>query len=277
MKPMRKKPFQYLFIVAASVATIVLIKNCHSYSSDKSIRWTSNKTQRKSINYNQKDQSFRKYANPNPYPISQQEQSKNNIQLPYKNNNYLHKPKSISAKMAYELLQILWGKSKENRSLLLQKLQKDSLQLQRELTQSYEKEFPTFRNFNPNDSLSWFLIPGFSKKHWLSVRKYQERLGGFTNNQQIQEIPRLDTLFKIILQNNLSTKFTTTPNRKISQQSTWKELYQHPYIGPKYAKIIYYYYQTHPEPTKDQISNLQGIPQVHLQPLLPYLSINCKD
>ncbi len=280
MKPMRKKPFQYLFIVAASVATIVFIKNCHHRSSSTSIHWNSNNNQRKSTSYN-------KNKNHNRLLIQENGNNKflgNNKNRDYSFtsnpttlSNYQAKNKPISAKMAYELLQILWGESQKNRNTLLQKLQKDSAQIQSELLETYENQSPQIANFNPNDSLQWFNIPGFSRKHWYSIKKYRDRLGGFQNIYQIQEIPKLDTFIKIMAIKKLKPISPLGINRKISSQSTWKELYQHPYIGTQYAKIIFAYYQTHPQPTVAELLLIQGIPAYHLQKLLPYLSKNKED
>ena len=280
MKPMRKKPFQNLFIVATSVATIVFIKNCHTRSSSSSILWSTNNNKRKSTTYSKepkfntrktdynKDQEKHKYG---PYSYSNNTYNRS--------SNYI-KPnpnKPISPKMAYQLLQILWGESQKNRNLLLQKLQKDSIQIQSELLSTYENQTPKLVDFNPNDSLQWFNIPGFSKKHWYSIKKYRDRLGGFQNLNQIQEIPKLDTFIKIVAIKKLSPTPSIGVIRKISSQSTWKELYQHPYIGSKYAKIIFAYYQAHPKPTAEELLLIQGIPSFHLQRLWPYLSKNKED
>ena len=280
MKPMRKKPFQNLFIVATSVATIVFIKNCHTRSSSSSILWSTNNNKRKSTTYSKepkyntrktdynKDQEKHKYG---PYSYSNNTYNRS--------SNYI-KPnpnKPISPKMAYQLLQILWGESQKNRNLLLQKLQKDSIQIQSELLSTYENQTPKLVDFNPNDSLQWFNIPGFSKKHWYSIKKYRDRLGGFHNLNQIQEIPKLDTFIKIVAIKKLSPTTSRAVIRKISSQSTWKELYQHPYIGSQYAKIIFAYYQAHPKPTAEELLLIQGIPSLHLQRLWPYLSKNKED
>ena len=280
MKPMRKKPFQNLFIVATSVATIVFIKNCHTRSSSSSILWSTNNNKRKSTTYSKepkyntsktdynKDQEKQKYV---PYSYSNNTYNRS--------SNYI-KPnpnKPISPKMAYQLLQILWGESQKNRNLLLQKLQKDSIQIQSELLSTYENQTPKLVDFNPNDSLQWFNIPGFSKKHWYSIKKYRDRLGGFHNLNQIQEIPKLDTFIKIVAIKKLSPTTSRAVIRKISSQSTWKELYQHPYIGSQYAKIIFAYYQAHPKPTTEELLLIQGIPSFHLQRLWPYLSKNKED
>ena len=277
---MRKKPFQNLFIVATSVATIVFIKNCHTRSSSSSILWSTNNNKRKSTTYSKepkfntrktdynKDQEKQKYG---PYSYSNNTYNRS--------SNYI-KPnpnKPISPKMAYQLLQILWGESQKNRNLLLQKLQKDSIQIQSELLSTYENQTPKLVDFNPNDSLQWFNIPGFSKKHWYSIKKYRDRLGGFQNLNQIQEIPKLDTFIKIVAIKKLSPTPSIGVIRKISSQSTWKELYQHPYIGSKYAKIIFAYYQAHPKPTAEELLLIQGIPSLHLQRLWPYLSKNKED
>lgn len=280
MKPMRKKPFQYLFIVAASVATIAFIKNCHTRSSSSSILWSSNKNQRKSTAYSKKTQYNKRkiYKNEDPekhkygpyyYSNNTYNRSRNYIK---RNPN-----KPISPKMAYQLLQILWGESQKNRNLLLQKLQKDSIQFQSELLSTYENQTPKLVDFNPNDSLQWFNIPGFSRKHWYSIKKYRDRLGGFQNLNQIQEIPKLDTFIKIVAIKKLSPTPSIGVYRKISSQSTWKELYQHPYIGSQYAKIIFAYYQTHPKPSREELLLIQGIPSSHLQRLWPYLSKNKED
>ena len=280
MKPMRKKPFQNLFIVATSVATIVFIKNCHTRSSSSSILWSTNNNKRKSTTYSKepkyntsktdynKDQEKQKYV---PYSYSNNTYNRS--------SNYI-KPnpnKPISPKMAYQLLQILWGESQKNRNLLLQKLQKDSIQIQSELLSTYENQTPKLVDFNPNDSLQWFNIPGFSKKHWYCIKKYRDRLGGFHNLNQIQEIPKLDTFIKIVAIKKLSPTPSIGVIRKISSQSTWKELYQHPYIGSQYAKIIFAYYQAHPKPTAEELLLIQGIPSFHLQRLWPYLSKNKED
>lgn len=274
---MRKKPFQYTILVATLVATFVFISHCHQRATHQNVQWETNANKRNSIHYSSKKQ--KRHTNTSSYSDQKRRYSANNKgNFPNDNRKpYPQKQKQLSPQMAYQLLQVLWGKSKENRQLLLQKTQKDSAQLQEELAKHYQQGTRFISNFNPNDSICWFTLPGFARKEWYNVRKYRDKLGGFYSSDQLAEIPNLDSIFLRIALNHVNYHQNIQPYRKISAQSTWKELYQHPYIGPTYAKIIYAYYQQHPNPSFSNLQQIQGIKTQHLQRLIPYLSNNRKD
>ena len=263
--------------MAALAAIIVFIQHCHHRVTQQTIHWNSNlpfikpnknKHFSRDSNSKTKDRHYRKFTsfdqNGNPFHE-------------HSNHNQPVQQKPISAKMAYHLLQILWSKNHENKEILLQKTQKDSASLSNELEFRYRNDLNRSREFDPNDSNAWFSLPGFRYKDWFAIKRYRDKLGGFCNSQQVLEIKELDSFWKRrIISKDILGK-PQQPYRTISARSTWKELYQHPYVGPAYARILYYYYQQHPLPDCDEIKNLQGLPDSQLNRLLPYLSKNCKD
>lgn len=274
---MRKKPFILCILVAAVAATSVLIRQCHRRVTSHALAWNSNlhshHTQFKTPKPHEiKDSlSYMDFQNHRKYPKDKHGYRR------FTQNPLNRETKPISAKMAYELLTILWGKNQESKNILLQKMQKDSIRTAQELQWQYQHFVSIPTDFNPNDSIGWFQLPGFKKKDWFAIKRYRDKLGGFCQLNQVLEIRQLDTFWKTIIAAQKLPPFTQSPVQKISAQSSWKELYQHPYIGPAYARIIYQYYQQHPQPSCEEISKLQGLPEPHFKRLWPYLSKNCKD
>ncbi|MBM3438510.1 MAG: hypothetical protein FJX91_05195 [Bacteroidetes bacterium] len=178
-----------------------------------------------------------------------------------------HKP--LNPKLALELLLALRQSNNGHKGNWSSA---DSLRLGRQLEQSVRNGSRVGSRplaWNRLDSAQWEALPGIGPATARKIIRYQQKLGGFNNPQQLLEIPKFDTL----LAQYLAPTFQFHPNEitKLNPNPSWKALYIHPYIGAAMAKILHPFLTQHPNLTHQDWQSMQGIPPESKAKITPYL------
>ncbi|MDX1904120.1 MAG: helix-hairpin-helix domain-containing protein [Thermonemataceae bacterium] len=137
----------------------------------------------------------------------------------------------------------------------------------------YAKQKAKIQSFDINiaDTVQLKKLRGIGEKRALSIIKYRERLGGFADISQIDEIYTLDTMAK----NSLKKYVYISPNswKKIKiNTATEEELKQHIYIGYKLAKVIINYRKQHGKiQSVEDLAKIKAIEPEKVQKIAWYL------
>ncbi len=254
--------------MATLVAIVVLIRNCHQRADVENTEIINGiSTTKETINHSGDKQGIQKNWRWNHS---------------YKYN----KQKPISSKMAYALLQEIKKLNPRQKAAILgqfniteAKLQKDLSPIAREKSHS---QIVLPANFDPNDfdSSQWIQKLRLQPWKFKYILRYQSKLGGFYSLEQLREIPQLDSMWKakilepLLVQQTEKQEFSV---KKLDKNASWKQWYQHPYVGDALAKILKPFYDARKCVTKDDLLTIKEISQQQMQRLLPYLSIDCKD
>lgn len=129
-------------------------------------------------------------------------------------------------------------------------------------------------NLNTADTAQLKTLRGIGEKRALNIIKYREKLGGFAQMNQIEEVWGLD-----------STSIESIRRFTYIEPGSWKkiainlaneeELKKHPYISPKLAKILVNYRLQHGKyHSEENLRKIKVLEEVTLQKLLPYLSFD---
>jgi len=148
---------------------------------------------------------------------------------------------------------------------------KENLDTSRKFAQKEKKQFKKF-DLNTADTAQLKTLRGIGEKRALNIIKYREKLGGFAQISQIEEVWGLDSIAIESVK-----KFTyITPNswKKIAiNQAGEEELKKHLYIGYKLAKVLVNYRLQHGKFTSEaDLRKVKALDENTLQKLLPYVS-----
>ncbi len=127
---------------------------------------------------------------------------------------------------------------------------------------------------NSADSASLLLVSGIGPWTAHNIIKYRERLGGFTNTGQLQEVYRMHPETYERIRTGVSVDSSLVkPGVKINN-SRYYELLRHPYIDKPMAYAISSHRQRFGEfKTLSDFRNVEGMSDSLFQRLLPYISL----
>lgn len=123
---------------------------------------------------------------------------------------------------------------------------------------------------NKSEVQDWMQLPGVGSSYAYRIISYREKLGGYYSKEQISEVYQLpDSLYERIQSYIVSDEFK--PGLYINVMSL-DELYSHPYIDYKSAKLIIAYRNQHGD-FKDfrDLQKMFGLAKETLSKLEPYL------
>ncbi|GAB4126457.1 MAG: helix-hairpin-helix domain-containing protein [Raineya sp.] len=134
-----------------------------------------------------------------------------------------------------------------------------------------KKEISKF-DLNTADTAQLKRLRGIGEKRALNIIKYREKLGGFAQINQVEEIWGLDS----VAIKSLKSFTYITPNswRKITiNTANIDDLKTHPYIGYKIANILINYRLQHGKYNSEaDLRKVKALEETLLQKILPYLS-----
>jgi competence ComEA-like helix-hairpin-helix protein len=100
-------------------------------------------------------------------------------------------------------------------------------------------------DINLADSTSWEDLPGIGPVMASRIVRYRNRLGGFANRNQLHEVYGMtDSLYEKISPMLVDGIPLSKHNWNTVTES---ELKSHPYVGPKFARLILRFREQHPE------------------------------
>lgn len=130
-------------------------------------------------------------------------------------------------------------------------------------------------DLNQADSSQLISVFGIGPKLSLRIIKYRDRLGGFVNDQQLNEVFGLDTT---VIRELKKVSFITedfVPRFVLVNTATEKEMASHPYIKYALAKAIASYRFQHGEfKSVEDLKKIALVDEVLFQKIKPYISIN---
>ncbi len=144
------------------------------------------------------------------------------------------------------------------------------------LPDSFEKKTYTKKVFiildlNTADSIELETLPGIGKFMAAKIVKYRERLGGFTDLQQMRQITNMDNdIYNIAAPHLCIRQGIKKMNINIASKAV---MGNHPFIGWKAANNIVNYRKQHNkfiEPS--ELSKAKLLPDSSVQKLAPYIS-----
>lgn len=126
-------------------------------------------------------------------------------------------------------------------------------------------------NLNTADTAQLKRLRGIGEKRALNIIKYREKLGGFAQIKQIEEVWGLDS----IAIESIKKFAYIEPNswQKISiNTANADEFKKHPYISPKLANILVNYRLQHGKyQSEADLRKVKALEESILQKLMPYL------
>ncbi len=118
---------------------------------------------------------------------------------------------------------------------------------------------------NASDTTELKRVPGIWSYRAQKIVAYRERLGGFNDLNQLDEIANMDPEIKQYLY------LDTVPLRKVNLNTAERsELSYHPYIGTEVAKLIISYRHNKARITPQNLASIPGIGANFVARLLPY-------
>ncbi|MFN3316008.1 MAG: helix-hairpin-helix domain-containing protein, partial [Raineya sp.] len=134
-----------------------------------------------------------------------------------------------------------------------------------------KKQFSKF-NLNTADTAQLKRLRGIGEKRALNIIKYREKLGGFAQISQIEEVWGLD-----------STAIESIKKFAYIEPNSWKkisintanaeELKKHPYISPKLANVLVNFRLQHGKyQSEADLRKVKALEENILQKLIPYIS-----
>jgi competence ComEA-like helix-hairpin-helix protein len=128
---------------------------------------------------------------------------------------------------------------------------------------------------NKADSAELVAVPGIGPSFARSILRYRERLGGFTNLEQLAEVPILRN--KPDALQELNAKLTVDPDAVLRvplNTCTVEELGRHPYMGWKVARALVAYRQQHgPFKRVEDITGCVLVTDSIRDRMAPYLTV----
>ncbi|RYG04058.1 MAG: hypothetical protein EOO02_06990 [Chitinophagaceae bacterium] len=138
----------------------------------------------------------------------------------------------------------------------------------------YSPKLPPVKlDINLADSTAWQRLPGIGKSLSGRIVRFRERLGGFTNTEQVKDVYGIhDTVFQKIEK----WLFFQSPPRKIQLNLVAvDDLAAHPYCGMRLAKTIIDFRTLHgPFKQTSDLKQLASLSGEQYNRLIPYLEIN---
>lgn len=111
-------------------------------------------------------------------------------------------------------------------------------------TIEFIKNKPSYVNLNTADSILLDEIKGIGMGTAKRILLYRDRLGGYTNLEQLKEVWGIDSTMFAVLKKNVFIEANTHQKININT-ADFATLSKHPYIGYKLAKIIVNYRTQH--------------------------------
>ncbi|MEQ8520195.1 MAG: helix-hairpin-helix domain-containing protein [Cytophagales bacterium] len=136
-------------------------------------------------------------------------------------------------------------------------------------TQNIHKQLP---DLNKCDSSDLLFIKGIGPKRASRIIKYRNRLGGFKNINQLNEVYGIDSTVYINLISNTILKEDSAINKINLNAVSFEELLKHPYVDYNTCKVIINYRKQHGkfESLKD-LKQIKIIDSDFLTRMGPYL------
>ncbi|MDP2188019.1 MAG: helix-hairpin-helix domain-containing protein [Sphingobacteriaceae bacterium] len=126
---------------------------------------------------------------------------------------------------------------------------------------------------NQADSLSLLEVPGIGPAFAGRIIRYRERLGGFSQLQQLREVYGIDSVRYEALAPLFQLE-TTSLKPLYLNQAEELQLAGHPYIGKVLARRLVAYRQQHgPFKKPEDLLRIHGLDTLRFQKLLPYLQL----
>jgi competence ComEA-like helix-hairpin-helix protein len=138
---------------------------------------------------------------------------------------------------------------------------------------SKKKEYTRVITFDLNqaDTSEFKKLKGIGEKRAMTIIKYRERLGGFANLNQIDEIFGLDSIAKNSLKKYTFIQLGSWKKININTASL-EELKAHIYIGYKLAPIIVNYRQQHGKfQSEEDLKKIKVLDIEKIEKLKPYI------
>ncbi|MDN3668293.1 helix-hairpin-helix domain-containing protein [Echinicola jeungdonensis] len=127
-------------------------------------------------------------------------------------------------------------------------------------------------DFAEADSVVLQIVPGIGQTLASRIVKFRESLGGFYQKEQLMDVYGLKE--EVALRVLEYFEFNSKVTKKINlNETTIKELANHPYIDYGYAKVILAYKKQHGEyETVDELLNIKIFSEDWLDRIKPYLT-----
>ncbi|MBY0425851.1 MAG: helix-hairpin-helix domain-containing protein [Cytophagales bacterium] len=142
-------------------------------------------------------------------------------------------------------------------------------------THAAGRNTPISLDINTTDSTQLVKVKGVGPVLAMRILKYRNKLGGFVSMAQIHEVYGLDSMVVQNIKNQYFVSNGFSPKPVLINQSDYKTLAGHPYIGGKLAGQLLNYKKQH-----GNFHQLSDLEKVHaLEPtklgkLAPYLSFS---
>jgi competence protein ComEA len=126
---------------------------------------------------------------------------------------------------------------------------------------------------NQADSLSLLEVPGIGPAFAGRIVRYRERLGGFSQLQQLREVYGIDSVRYEALAPLFQLDSTSLKPLYLNQAEEL-QLAGHPYIGKVLARRLVAYREQHgPFKKPEDLLRIHGLDSLRFQKLLPYLQL----
>ena len=143
---------------------------------------------------------------------------------------------------------------------------------------AFQSTIPTVKiriiQINEADSFEWQLVKGIGEKLAGRIVRYKERLGGFVNIEQLEEVYGLNAETFLAISHLLEVDKSLITKLPINQ-CTESQIATHPYIGKKKATILSRYIKNRGQlKTLSDLKATKLFDEEEIQRLEPYLDFS---
>jgi DNA uptake protein ComE-like DNA-binding protein len=129
-------------------------------------------------------------------------------------------------------------------------------------------------DINKADSVELKMLKGIGPKLSARIINFRDKLGGFVDEKQLEEIYGLDSSLVLILKEKTFIEQGFSPRKIKINSATLDELKIHPYLRYKLAQLIISYRNQHGE-FKDlnDLKNIKALSEKDFNKIIPYLEL----
>jgi competence protein ComEA len=130
-------------------------------------------------------------------------------------------------------------------------------------------------DLNTADSFALEKVYGIGFKLAARIVKYRDKLGGFVEMKQLNEVYGLDSTVIFEITKKFRVKLNFVPQKIKLNQADFNTLKNHPYIGYKLAKVILAYKNQHGNFTDfNQLTEIKIISAQNIEKMKSYLELD---